>query len=185
MWQELREIPGGEFSKSFDSLSLEVLVREGSRVVIHQDQEKQWKNSGGEIERVFQDLKAHHVEKFQSLLSPMLAQTSEAQPAGTGPSTASEQSVAAIADDDLPEVPDPAAGAAPEAVTTFESLEKLEAEDKIKVRTASELAGVELLKTESGKIFIFSEKAKVVPKHTILGGFGSGKFPAFNLANVC
>ena len=180
VWQEMREIPGGEFTKAFDSLSLEVLVREGSRIVIHQDQEKQWKNSGGEIEHAFSELKAQHVEKFQSLLSPILAPTGEAAAATTGQSSAPGQSVPAIADDEPEEVQEPAPNATPEAVATFESLEKLEAADKIKPRTASELAGVELLRMESGKVFIFSEKGKVVPKHTILGGFGSGKFPPGN-----
>ena len=180
VWQEMREIPGGEFTKAFDSLSLEVLVREGSRIVIHQDQEKQWKNSGGEIEHAFTELKAQHMEKFQSLLSPILTQTAEAT-AGQSSTPGTGQSVPAIADDGPEEVPDPApTTATPEAVATFESIEKLEAADKIKVRTASELAGVELLRTESGKVFLFSEKGKVVPKHTILGGFGSGKFPPGN-----
>ena len=40
----------------------------------------------------------------------------------------------------------------------------------------SEVAGVVLLRTSSGKVFLLSEKDKALPRHSILGGFGTGKY---------
>ena len=63
---------------------------------------------------------------------------------------------------------------APE-LKTFESVVKLQEAEEILVRCASEVTGIEILKTKSGKVFLVAEKKRILPKHTLLGGFGTGK----------
>ena len=58
---------------------------------------------------------------------------------------------------------------------TFETLAALEAVDQIATRCVSELAGVEILKGKSGKIYLLSNKRRIIPKHTLVGGFGAGR----------
>lgn len=60
---------------------------------------------------------------------------------------------------------------------SFESVEALEGADgPFKLRCASEISGIELIKGQSGQIYLLSDKNRMVAKHTLVGGFGSGKF---------
>ena len=59
---------------------------------------------------------------------------------------------------------------------TFENLAALEAADVVVTKCGSEVAGVDILKGRSGKIYLMSNgKKRIVPKHTLIGGFGAGK----------
>ncbi|CAK9005910.1 Uncharacterized protein SCF082_LOCUS8794 [Durusdinium trenchii] len=44
--EEMKSIPGAEVISSIDSLKLQVCVRQGTQVVIHPDQARQWSSSG-------------------------------------------------------------------------------------------------------------------------------------------
>ena len=81
-------------------------------------------------------------------------------------------------------VPNPVGGEAAPAPKVHESVEALQKDDPIAVRCVSEVAGVELLKTASGKLFVVAEKKRIVPKLTLLGGFGTGKQLEFDLFRV-
>ena len=62
------------------------------------------------------------------------------------------------------------------ALKKFESFAKLQESDEVKHRCVSETPGVELLKTASGQVYIMaSEKRRILPKFTLLAGFGTGK----------
>lgn len=59
---------------------------------------------------------------------------------------------------------------------TFENVAALEAADAVVTRCGSEVAGIEILKGRSGKIYLISSgKKRIVPKYTLIGGFGAGK----------
>lgn len=60
-------------------------------------------------------------------------------------------------------------------LTVFESFESLQAKDSVAARCQSEAGGVELLLGASKKIYIMSDKKRVLPRHTLLGGYGTGK----------
>ncbi|CAK9047272.1 unnamed protein product [Durusdinium trenchii] len=167
---EMKAIPGAEFVGSIDSMGLKVCVRQGTAVVIHPDQEKQWKNSGQEFAEQFAALKQHHETHYQNLLSDQLSQSKSA----IVKATAADSSAAdtAVADPEPPSGPgEPSA----EKPVTFESEEKLVQSDPIETRCGSEVSGVELIRCKSGKIYVMADKARVVPRWTLLGGFGTGK----------
>lgn len=62
-------------------------------------------------------------------------------------------------------------------IKVFENLEALEGEDgPLKPRCSSEVAGVEVLRGKSGSVYLMAlDKQKILPKHTLVGGFGTGK----------
>ena len=163
----MRSIPGAECVKSVDAMSLEVLVREGTKLVIHPDQVRQWQAKGPKFEEEFQALRQLHTEKYETMLASMI-QSAGASSAGAG------QIVAADLEVDEREQTQSQAAAEPELVR-FESIEKLTEADPVTVRTASEITGVELIKTASKKIFVMADRQKAIPRHSILGGFGTGK----------
>ena len=107
----------------------------------------------------FTRLKQNHEEKFQNLLKEVIQASPvvetaivEEEPSGSG------------------------AGAGTEAESkTFASMEELESTDPVAARCASEITGVEILKAKSGKIYLLSDKARIIPKHTLVGGYGTGK----------
>ena len=109
----------------------------------------------------FERLQKIHEENYQSLLKNII------QP-GTSPSV----EAAAAAQEENKE--EDGAVVAPE-LKTFESVVKLQEAEEILVRCASEVTGIEILKTKSGKVFLVAEKKRILPKHTLLGGFGTGK----------
>ena len=103
-----------------------------------------------------------HEDQYQSLLKNII------QP---GPSP-SVDAAAAAQEENKEE--DGGAVVAPE-FQTFESVAKLQESEEILTRCASEVTGIEIVKTKSGKVFLVSEKKRILPKHTLLGGFGTGK----------
>ena len=59
---------------------------------------------------------------------------------------------------------------------TFADFDALNSADEVTTRCASELTGVEILKGKSGKIYLMSNKKRIVAKHTLIGGYGAGKY---------
>ena len=67
-------------------------------------------------------------------------------------------------------------GSSTENLKSFGSVAELEAADgPFKNRCASEVTGIELIKGKSGQIYLLSDRARIVSKHTLIGGFGTGK----------
>ncbi|CAE7238938.1 unnamed protein product [Symbiodinium sp. CCMP2592] len=159
---ELDRIPGSAILKSPDALRLEVTVRDGTIIDIHPDHKKKWSQTAyaGEFER----LAKQHAEGVKDLLKPCLERTAAQEPAQASTANDTEDTGGA------------AASAAGEnlALKAYESFEALNGEDEIKDRVNSEVTGVEILKSKD-KLYLMSEKARVLGKHTILGGFGTGK----------
>ena len=68
---------------------------------------------------------------------------------------------------------------------SFDSVEALEKQEQIAGSCMSEVAGIELIKTVSGKILIVSEKKRILPRLTLLGGFGTGKLLTSKVVSFC
>lgn len=60
---------------------------------------------------------------------------------------------------------------------SYGSVEELEKDDgPFVARCMSEIAGIEVIKGKSEKVYLVSvDKRRIVPKHTLLGGYGTGK----------
>ena len=162
--QELKTIPGASILKSPDSLKLEVTVRNGTIIEIHPDQVKKWQQTAFGPE--FKVLVEKHEKTFKQILEPTLKESS-----GTALVEASSSSTG----QDEPTRNRETRESTQVKFKSWDSYEKLHEEDEITHKVASEVAGVNLLKSKSGKCYAISEKSKVVPKNTILGGFGTGK----------
>ena len=172
--QETKEVPGGEFVKSVDSLQLEVCVREGTSIKIHPDQMRQWKSSGQEFDQQFEELKNHHLETYANCLNGVISDASTPTSSTTTSSESSAPAATAVVpiedeQEEPPNEPQP-------QLTVFESLEKMQESETVECKCMSEVAGVELLRTSSGKMFFLCDKDKALPRHTVLGGFGTGKY---------
>ena len=163
--EELSQIPGSEVIKSVDALKLEVTVRSGSAIEIHPDQIKTWRTQGGNYAEEFEKLFTGHNTTYKNMLAGVIGSTS---------SGASSQQVVAAEDTQGPGS-DP-----PPVVTDFESVEALKAQDEISYTAVSEIADVELLRGKSGSTYLVAvKKNKEIPRHTIIGGFGTGKLLGF------
>ena len=146
-------------------------MREGTKLVIHPDQCRQWQSKGEKYAEEFNSLREEHAAKYESMLTTIIQQSSSAASVST---PAAVTAAAAEAEDDAGD-PAPEAAEEEQPLVTFESLEKLQAADPVAVKVVSEIAGVELIRTNSKKIFLYAEKAKAIPRNAILGGFGTGK----------
>ena len=146
-------------------MGLQVCVRQGTQIVVHPDQAKQWNNSGSDLAEQFQKLKADHDDLYRDLLAPVIQKT---QP------TSSQTTVEAEAVVPVEEPKDPKPLPAPKVVV-FESEAKLAEADPIKVKCVSEIQGITLIKTDSGKIYLCCDKDRILSKWMSLGGFGTGK----------
>ncbi|CAK9052607.1 unnamed protein product [Durusdinium trenchii] len=170
--KELAEIPHAQCIKSADALELEACVRQGTKIAIHPDQVKQWTSSGAALEAEFKKLEANHIEKYQNCLASVI--TAQAQSSSSLPTAAG--AVVAADDENNEDDPPPASPAPVTQDSEFASLEKLRESDAVEVKCASEVAGVDLIKTASGKIWLLSEKDRVVPRFSQIGGYGTGKY---------
>ena len=57
----------------------------------------------------------------------------------------------------------------------YDSFEELQKADSIQSRCVSELPGIELLKGDSGRLYLLADRERIIPKNTLIGGFGTGK----------
>ncbi|CAJ1434150.1 unnamed protein product, partial [Effrenium voratum] len=160
---EMAAIPGSEVLRSVDTLKLKVTIRKGSAVEVHPDQIKQWQAQGGPLSEEFEQLLQRHNATYKDLLA-----TSGV--IKDGALTSESQDIVPV-DDEAKTDPEPS-----EAVVTFESLAELEAKDPIKHRSQSEVGDVELLRGNSGQTYLLAKKNKTLPRHTVIAGFGTGKF---------
>ena len=62
------------------------------------------------------------------------------------------------------------------APVVFDSIEKLKETEAVQFQMASEASGIQILLMESGHVFVLSDKDRVLPKSTQLGGFGTGQY---------
>lgn len=163
--EELAAIPGSEIVKSVDALKLEVTVRNGSSVEVHPDQIRQWRSAGGMYTEEFDKLVANHDQHFKNMLAGVVE---------SGGGNADAPVLDRVAE--TPESNDPP----PPSLQEFESVEKLQEADPIKFKAMSEVPEVELLRGKSGSTYIVATKRnRDIPRHTILAGFGTGKFFGF------
>lgn len=169
--QEIRSVPGGEFLGSIDSMSLQVCVRQGTQIVIHPDQQRQWTSSGAEIEAEFKSLKSDHDRLYASALSQVIKERGQTTTSVVEACGEDDDGGEAGADAAAP-VQDAESTATP---VTFESVEKLLEKDPAENRCSSEVAGIELFLGKSGNVYICSEKDRILGKFSVLGGFGTGK----------
>ena len=58
----------------------------------------------------------------------------------------------------------------------MDSLDALKAADDILIHVASEVNNVQLLLCKSGAVWVVSDKSKIVPRLTQLGGYGTGQY---------
>ena len=113
----------------------------------------------------FQKLEKEHVATHQKLLQSILQNTNVNQiVAGTEDTTTGP----ARAADPIDEKADPKV-----ELKTYESLQAVG--EEVAARCASEVAGVELIKTTSGKLLLMSDRKRIIAKQTLIGGFGTGK----------
>ena len=148
-------------------MSLEVCARQGTQIVIHQDQVKQWTNAGADYAELFAEVRSQHNKRFLQILTPVLTKGSGALAvAGDEPEIGEEPGQ----EDAGAETHKPSL-----APVIYDTMEKLTETEEVKFRCPSELSGVEVVCCKSGKLFLHSEKDRVVPKFSTLGGFGTGK----------
>ncbi|CAK9035455.1 unnamed protein product [Durusdinium trenchii] len=165
-----------QYLESLDSMGLQVLVRCNDQFKVHPDHVKQWTEAGGEYGRQFASLQKSHESKFQGLLQSIVRSSGAIVPTDD-----QSQSPQAEGGDRPQQAPAQESEQGPE-LKSFASFEALNSADSIQVRCASEIAGVELLKGSSGKIYVMSDKSRILAKHQLLGGFGTGKYvPAAEL----
>lgn len=172
--EELSSIPGSEVIKSVDALKLEVTVRTGTAIDIHPDQVKLWRSQGGNYASEFEKLVSKHDQVHKNMLANVIKSgtQSQAQP-GT--------QIVPVADE--ADQVDPAPPDQVVALQDFESLDALQKTDEITLKAASEVTDIELLKGKSGSTYLMaSKKNRDIPRHTIIGGFGTGKF--FGITNL-
>ena len=115
----------------------------------------------------FDDLQKLHDGKYKNLLSSIL----QSGPTPAVEAAREESQDAAVEN-----------GGETPAMKVYESIEKLKEAEDLATTTASEVSGVEVLKSKSGKMFLLSEKTRILPKHTLIGGYGTGK--SFDCHNV-
>ena len=106
----------------------------------------------------FEKLQAQHASQYQSLLQSIMQ---------SGPAPTAE-AAAVVREEQKDETETP-------ALTTFESVDKLKEKEDILLQCVSEVNGIEILKTKSGKVYLVAEKKRILPKNTLVGGFGTGK----------
>eukprot|EP00435_Cladocopium_sp_Y103_P021182 s564_g5.t1 len=165
--EELSQIPGSEVVKSVDALKLEVTVRNGSSIDIHPDQVKLWKTQGGNYADEFEKLVQNHDKTYKTMLAGIIN-------TGGGSGSGSQPMPVAGQDEEgeQPEVVVPAP-----STTEFESVDALKAKDEIQFKAVSEISDVELLRGKSGSTYLVAvKKNRDLPRYTIIGGFGTGKF---------
>ena len=152
--QELEAIPGAKASLgALDGLTFKVLERQGSKMVIKQDEHKFWTSQGGDLTSQYQELR----EKHEELIGRDVPVARAAMPADSGdppappPSNASDQ-------------------------VTLESLSKLEQDLGIENKVPSEIGGIEVVLAKDGSIWLLGSNEKHIPKNSQIGGFGTGQY---------
>eukprot|EP00435_Cladocopium_sp_Y103_P036313 s1407_g9.t1 len=152
--QEIEAVPGGKASLGqLDQIKFEVLERTtGDKLTIKADEHKFWMAQGGEISETYEKLRAKHLE----LIGQQNSLAGAVDPSTTSPV---ETNVEDVSED-----------------VTMESLSKLEGKHGVEHKTASEVAHVDILLCKDGTVWLMSNQDKAVPKHALLGGYGTGQW---------
>ena len=118
----------------------------------------------------FESLEEKHEKNYQTILQNVIR-------SGSTPAI----DAADAAGDDAAIVPheDPA-NQCQEEFKVYESVEKLP--EEALNRCMSEISGVEIVKGKNGGLYLVSERKRIVPKHTLVGGFGAGKYLSLSLS---
>ena len=163
--EEVAAIPGAEaVVSSADRLKLEVLVRRGSSFIINPDEEKKWSSLSSTSDE-FAALKAAHNSRTKDSLAGVIrvaADTPAAAPIALPTQT--------------PDVEDEEEAEGEDKYLTYGSLEECSNANKIVHTVQSDIAGVKVLRSETGKIILFSETDRQLVKGMQLGGFGTGSY---------
>lgn len=158
---EIDKIPGAAVATgSVDRLKLEVCVRDGAKICIKPDEDRYWRAQGGVIAEEYQTLKDDHEKNFEKLLANIIK-----RPQSGGSSEPNNEPPEEQADTSQDS-----------ALIELESLEKLKETDTISEDVVSEVPDVNILRCESGKVFLLAKKDKALTKYTQLGGFGTGAY---------
>ena len=159
---EMEKVPGAAIATgNVDRLKLEVCAREGARIVIKSDEDRFWKAQGGTITEEYMALKQDHEQHYEKLLQNVI------QPRTGAAQTSAEGSPEAVPIED---------GQPESSLIEIESYDKLKETETIAEEVGSEVPEVTLIRTESGKLFLFSKKDRSLTKHLQLGGFGTGGY---------
>ena len=155
---EISSIPGAAASLSrLDTVQFEVLERIGSSMNIKNDEHRFWMAQGGTITDEYCALREAHLD--------LIGRENVLQ--ADGPSEASQQLVEAQ--------PENTESEAATTATTMESLEKLEASHGVEHKVASEIPQVKIILAKDGSLWLMSSQDRSIPKHSQLGGFGTGQ----------
>ena len=156
---EINSIPGAASSmSSLDAMSFNVLERVGNKMEIKKDEHVFWASQGGQISEEYEKLRKEHLELI-GVECPNVGGS-----AGSGGKGAEASESGGQQDEDS-------------KFETAESADKLKEQFGLAHRVSSEVQGVEILITNQGAIWLLSQNDdKVVPRHSQLGGFGTGQY---------
>jgi len=113
----------------------------------------------------FESIQEKHEKKYQSILQNVIQ-------GGSTPAV----DAAAAAVDEAPVVPYEES----QDFKVYESVEKLP--EEVLNRCMSEISGIEIVKGKNDGLYMVSEKKRIIPKHTLVGGFGGGKYLTHSLS---
>lgn len=122
----------------------------------------------GSVLTRFERIQENHEKKYQAILQGVIQ-------GGSTPAV----DAAAAAGDEAQIVPHEQSGGQ-EELKVYESVEKLP--EEVLNRCMSEISGVEIVKGKNGGLFLVSERKRIIPKHTLVGGFGGGKYLTHSLS---
>ena len=159
-------------------MGLKACVRQGTTIVVHPDQVRQWTNAGSEFGEKFATLKADHDARYMRMLKDAISSQGGASGANPPQPVADDGDVDGGATPDAPGPTD--SGEDAPGPVTFSSEQKLAEVDPILSCCQSEVSGIELIRTKSGKLYLISQKERVLAKWTLLGGYGTGKYLVIN-----
>ena len=158
--QEIESIPGAKASMgNLDAVKFEVLERTGEKMVIRSDEHRYWSCQGGNISTSYATLREKHAQLIATQNVPAASEDTGATAASSGDSAGGAG--------DQTEAPQE---------EVMESIGKLEEKYGIELKSSAEATNVDLFRCKDGSIWIHSNQDRVLPKHALLGGFGTGQW---------
>ena len=143
---------------NLDVLEWEVLVKDGMRFAIKDEHVQRWTSAPLGFRNEFTALQTKHNEMYRDLFINVTFLSPNYD--GNDTDTAIVPAVA-------------------EAGAEFDTLAALKEAHTIKCECVSKVAGVSIMITEEKAIFLHSQKDRVLPAKTIVGGIGNGMYQGF------